>query len=100
LFDYVDFTKVPGDSGGYDLKLFALSTCGFCKRAIAFLKEKGVGYSYVYVDMLGVGVKRRIKDEFYKRFMTRMLYPAMVIDGNDTLIGFTEETWKQRLGVK
>jgi hypothetical protein len=50
--------------------------------------------------MLGVGVKRRIKDEFYKRFMTRMLYPAMVIDGNDTLIGFTEETWKQRLGVK
>ncbi|MBN2325267.1 MAG: glutaredoxin family protein [Spirochaetes bacterium] len=100
MFDYVDFTEVPGDSRGHELKLFALSTCGFCKRAIAFLKENEVGYSYVYVDRLQMGEKKRVKDEFYKRFMTQMLYPALVIDGNDTLVGFTEEAWKQKLGVE
>ncbi len=100
MFDYVDFTEVPGESGGHELKLFALSTCGFCKRAIAFLNDQRVGYSFVYVDKLPIGEKKRVKDEFYKRFMTRMLYPAMVIDGQDTLIGFTEDTWKRNLGVK
>ena len=100
MFDFIEFTEVPGESGDHELKLFALSTCGFCKRAIAFLKEQGVGYSFVYVDKLPVGVKKRTKDEFHKRFMARMLYPAMVIDGHDTLIGFTEDTWKQKLGLK
>ena len=100
VFDLVEFTMVHGESNGHELKLFALSTCGFCKRAIAFLKDNGVGYSFVYVDRLPVGEKKRIKDEFYKLFMTRMMFPAMVIDGTDTIVGFTEETWKQKLGVK
>jgi glutaredoxin-like protein NrdH len=100
LFDYVHFAEVPGESGTHDLKLFALSTCGFCRRAIEFLKEHNVGYSFVYVDRLPLEVKRKIKEEFQKEFKASILYPAMIIDGNDTLIGFIEESWKKTLGLQ
>lgn len=100
MFDYVDFTDVLGEPGEHDLKLFALSTCGFCKRAIAFLNEHKVGYSFVYIDKLPGSEKRRIKDEFYETFQTGMLYPTMIVDKEDFLIGFIEESWKTALGLK
>jgi glutaredoxin-like protein NrdH len=100
LFDYVDFTEVPGDSTGHDLMLFALSTCGFCKSAIAFLKEHSVQYTLAYIDRMPVQTKKRVKEEFSERFQTRMLYPTMIIDGKDTLIGFIEESWKKSLDLK
>ena len=100
LFDFVDFKDVPGETGGHDLKLFALSTCGFCKRAIAFLNEHKAGYSFVYIDKIPRSEKKRIKDEFFERFQTTMLYPTMIVDGEDFLIGFIEESWKTVLGLK
>jgi glutaredoxin-like protein NrdH len=100
LFDYLDFSDVPGDKGGHDLKLFALSTCGFCRRAIAFLNDRKVGYSFVYVDQLPIEVKKKAKEEFSARFRTRMLYPTLLIDEKDTLIGFIEESWKKSLGLE
>lgn len=100
MFDYVDFTVVPGEAGEHDLKLFALSTCGFCKRAIAFLNEHKVGHSFVYIDKLPRIEKKRIKDEFYETFQTRMLYPTIIVGEEDFLIGFIEESWKTALGLK
>ena len=100
MFDYVDFTVVPGEAGEHDLKLFALSTCGFCKRAIAFLNEHKAGYSFVYIDKLSRSEKKRIMDEFDETFQTRMLYPTMIVDEEDFLIGFIEESWKTALGLK
>ena len=100
MFDYVNFSDVSGESTGRELKLFALSTCGFCRRAITFLKEHNVSYSNVYVDQLPVSIKQRIKDEFSERFNKKILYPALIIDEKDVLIGFTEEVWVSSLGLE
>jgi hypothetical protein len=35
MFDTVPFTIEEGNSKGHDIIVFALSTCGFCKRALA-----------------------------------------------------------------
>ena len=100
MFDFVEFTDVPGETGGHDLMLFALSTCGFCRRAIAYLKEHNIGYSFVYIDKVPVSMKQKIRSEFFEKFGTRMLFPTMVIDEKDILIGFIEESWKKTLGVE
>jgi glutaredoxin-like protein NrdH len=98
VFDFVNFTDAPGDPTGHDLKLFALSTCGFCKRAITFLKEHNVSYSYVYVDKMSVSLKQKIKEEFNEKFKKKIMYPALIIDEKEALLGFTEETWKSNIG--
>jgi glutaredoxin-like protein NrdH len=100
VFDYVNFTDVYGESTGHDLKLFALSTCGFCRRAIEFLRNNNISYSNVYVDQLPVSIKQRLKDEFSERFKKTILYPALIIDEKDVLIGFTEEVWIRNLGIE
>ena len=99
MFEYVDFSEIPGESTGHQLKLFALSTCGFCRKAIDFLKKKGISYSIVYMDQLPVSSKRQIKSEFSDKFDKKILYPALVVDDTEALIGFTKEDWVKSLGL-
>ena len=42
---------VEGEDRG-DVMLYALSTCGWCKKTKALLQELGVAYKYVDVDQL------------------------------------------------
>ena len=49
---------VPGKKVG-DIMLYALSTCGWCRKTRELLQEMGVDYSYEYVDLLDGAEKRR-----------------------------------------
>ena len=95
MFDYISFTQVDGDNIGKELKLFALSTCGFCKRAIAFLDEHEIQYSYAYIDNLGREMKQRVKNEFFEKFNKKMLFPTLMINDVDFLPGFVRLHWEE-----
>ncbi|MBN2509885.1 MAG: glutaredoxin [Spirochaetales bacterium] len=97
LFDDIPFTTVEGRDTGRDLKVFALTTCGFCKRAMAFMHEQGPAFSYVYVDELGPDIKQELKDRFYKAFGAKMLFPTLLVDGKDFLPGFIRLHWEKAL---
>ena len=81
----VKFEKVDGKHIG-DIKIFTLSTCGWCKKTKNFLKDHQVAYSYVDVDLLE---DDEMDEE--KRFNPRSSYPTIVINGSDTIIGFDQE---------
>ncbi len=95
MFDYVDFQQKEGSRKVGSLKLFALSTCGFCKKAMSFLEENGIAYDYVYVDSVDPDIKTRIKDEFNQKFDKKMLFPSLVIDEKDFLVGFIRYHWQK-----
>lgn len=97
LFEYVPFTIIPGKRKNFDLKLFALPTCGFCNRAKKWLKAKGFSYKMVYMDTLESTLKKQLKNDFQNAFGFPLTYPTLVIDGKDTLVGFIEIDWKQTL---
>ncbi|MCJ7714049.1 glutaredoxin family protein, partial [Candidatus Bathyarchaeota archaeon] len=44
-------TQVEGENRG-DVKLYALSTCGWCKKTKGLLNDLHAQYSYVDVDQL------------------------------------------------
>lgn len=46
-----EMQNVPGEDRGR-VMLYALSTCGWCARTKELLTDLGVGFSYVYVDLL------------------------------------------------
>lgn len=97
MFDYLTYTEVEGSDRRHDVEVYALSTCGFCKRALSFLKEKGIAYRYVHVDQVPVETKNRAKQELADKFKEHISFPFAVIDGTSTLVGFIEPDWRKTL---
>ena len=88
---------VDGSDKG-DLLLYTLSTCIWCKKTKAFLKDLGVGYDYVEVDNLKGDDKDKAMDEV-RRFNPECSFPSLVINGKDCVVGFDEDKIKETLGL-
>jgi glutaredoxin len=93
-FEYVD-----GKNSSKELTVYALSTCGFCRRALKFLKDNSIKFRFVYVDNLPKEVKENIKTGLREKFNDRIAYPFAVINDERHLVGFIEEEWKGELGI-
>jgi glutaredoxin len=93
MFDYLEYTEVEGDLRNHDIEVYALSTCGFCKRGLAFLRENRIAFRYIYVDLIPLEVKTRVKEALRAKFNEHISFPYVVIDGKSTLIGFLEPDW-------
>ena len=99
MLDTLEYTAVPGSRNEHAITVYALSTCGFCKRAIAFLNAKGFAYRYVYMDLIPLETKAEAKRELKERFKDDVAFPFAVVDGDKHLVGFIEPDWVATLGV-
>jgi len=97
MFDYIEYTEIDGTLKRHDIEVYALSTCGFCKRALSFLKDKGIAYRFVHVDLVPIETKNRVKSALADKFKEHVSFPFAVVDGEKTLIGFIEEDWRKTL---
>jgi len=97
MLDTLSYTAVPGGRADHEVTVYALSTCGFCKRALAFLNTKGFAYRYVYMDLVPLEIKNAVKKELKERFKADVAFPFAVIDGERHLVGFIEKDWVDTL---
>lgn len=88
--------KVPGKKKG-DVLLFALSTCGWCRKTKNLLDSLGVGYSYIDVDLLDSQAKKEVMQEV-SRWNPSSSFPTLVINRNKCIVGFQEDKIKEALG--
>jgi glutaredoxin-like protein NrdH len=90
-----DYAKnVPGSKKGKDLFLFTLSTCGWCMKTKQMLKDMGVEYSYIDVDLADEEIGNMVDKEFSK-WNPSQSFPTIVVDGKRCIIGFDEEALKE-----
>ena len=87
---------VRGEKSG-DVTLFALSTCGWCKKTRKLLDDLGVEYDYVYVDLLE-GQDKSEAISVFKHHNPQRSFPTLVIDNKKCIIGFKEDEIKKALG--
>jgi glutaredoxin-like protein NrdH len=92
--DSLDYTNESGDAHGHKITVYALSTCGFCRRGLQFLRDNKIAFKYVYVDKLDYDVKEKLKSELQSKFDVRLVFPYMVLDDKKVLSGFIEDQWK------
>ncbi len=79
--------------------LYALSTCGWCRRTKHFLDENHISYQLFEVDTLEGDEKERARAEVSK-FNPRRSYPTLVIDGGEkVIVGFDEVKLREGLGL-
>ena len=79
MLNELDYTIEEGESSPYDICVYALSTCGFCKKGINFLREKKVKFRYIYVDLIGQDLRLRTKKELSDKYNERIGFPFVVI---------------------
>ena len=91
----MDWTYVDGENKA-DVTLYALSTCGWCKKTKLLLDELGVAYRYTYVDLLSGTDKDRILREV-ERWNPRRSFPTVVIGNSEVVVGFQSDRIKQLL---
>ena len=92
----MDTTHVDGKNKG-NVMLYALSTCGWCKKTKELLNNLGVEYDYIYVDLLkGDAQDEAIKE--IKKFIRACNFPTMVINDKKCIVGYNEEDIKEALG--
>lgn len=85
------------DPKRHKIKVYTLSTCGWCKKTKALLNSLGVEYEFVDVDTLTGDALEAIYLELSKH-STQRSFPTMIIDdGKRVIIGFKEDEIRQCL---
>jgi glutaredoxin-like protein NrdH len=92
----MNLEHVNGEDKGKVL-LFALSTCGWCRKTRMLLEDLGTKYDYTYVD-LTAGAEREEIIEALKEYNPDISFPTLVINDSDVIVGFEEDQIKSRLG--
>lgn len=76
--------------------LYALSTCGWCKKTKALLNELGIEYDYTDVDLLK-GDEQAATIKEVTKFNPETNFPTMVINSQKCIVGFKEDDIREAL---
>ncbi|UCB59698.1 MAG: glutaredoxin family protein [Candidatus Bathyarchaeota archaeon] len=90
--------KVPGRNRKHRVLLYAISTCGWCKRTKDFLKDNDIEFKYVDVDLCSEEDREEIKKDILKRG-GRLSYPTIIVDDDVIINGFHDDMIKEALGI-
>ena len=85
--------KISGKHKG-DIMIFALSTCGWCRRTKELLKNLGVEFHYVDVDLASDNDRDEIEKELNK-WNPSQSFPTIVINNSKCIVGFKEDEIKE-----
>jgi glutaredoxin-like protein NrdH len=91
-----EFARVEGKDRG-TVVLYALSTCAWCRRTRQMLDSLGIGYEYVYVDLLGSKEQDEAMAEM-RRWNPGCSFPTIVVDSREVIRGFDEARIRELLG--
>jgi glutaredoxin-like protein NrdH len=93
----VAIEHVNGRNVGYVL-LYALSTCQWCNKTKQLLKDMGIEFDYVYVDLLEGKAQSEMLDAMEK-WNPRGSFPTLVIGNKQCIIGYQESRIREVFGT-
>ena len=90
------YEHVDGEDKG-SVRLFALSTCVWCKRTKRLLDELGIAYDYVFADH-AQGEERDEIVSAVEEWNPICSFPTLVVRDEKCIIGFKEDEIREALG--
>ena len=91
----MEIEHAKGEKKG-KIMLYALSTCGWCRKTKDLLNDLGVDYYFVYVDTLE-GDDRDNTIEEIKKWNPRCSFPTLVIYDIKCIVGFKEDKLRKAI---
>jgi glutaredoxin-like protein NrdH len=89
----MEWKHVEGKNKG-DVKLFALSTCIWCKKTKALLNSLGVDYYYIDVDLVE-GDDAEVIERELEKCNPQISFPTIEINNKEVILGFNEDEIKK-----
>ena len=93
----LNFAKqIDGEDKG-EVMLFTLSTCGWCYKTKTLLKQLGVKYSYVDMDLAS---EEELEKAYgvIKRFTPRNAYPTVIVHQEECIVGYDPDRLEELFG--
>jgi len=79
------------------VKLYALSTCPYCRMTRKYLEDNDVAFDLTEVDLLE-GQEREDAIAEVKKLSGGTSFPVVVVDG-EVIVGFNKKKIKEMLGL-
>ena len=89
------FTHVPGRNAKHRVTLYALSTCGWCRKTKDLLDSNQVQYEYIDVDQCQ-GEERAEASGKVRELNPRGSFPTVQVDA-EIVVGFDEDRIRELL---
>jgi glutaredoxin len=80
-----------------NVKLYALSTCPYCRMTKKYLDENGAAYELVEVDLLEGDERQQVVDEV-KQLSGGTSFPVLAV-GDQVVVGFNKTRIKELLSL-
>ena len=93
----IEMTHVEGENKG-KIALYALSTCGWCRKTKKFLEKLGAEYSYVDMDKL-IGDAKKEAEKEVANWNPICSYPTIIINDKKCIVGFDDDKILEELGL-
>ncbi len=80
-----------------NVKVYALSTCGWCHKTLKWMEDNNVACDTVYVDKAEGSMKDEIMSEV-RQFNPSRSFPTVVIDGGrKVVVGFKPDVFEEEI---
>ena len=76
--------------------LYALSTCGWCRKTKQLLRDMGVAYDFIDVDQLEGKEKEDILN-IVRKWNPACSFPTLVVNETKCIVGFDEKNIREFL---
>jgi glutaredoxin-like protein NrdH len=94
----MQLSKVSGKNSKHRVLVYALSTCVWCKMTKQFLKDNGIEFEYVDVDLCDDNDKEEIHRDIQSKGGS-LSYPTIIVDDKIVITGFRKDQLKEALGI-
>lgn len=90
--------KVAGQKKNHKVTLYTLSTCVWCKKTKQLLKDNKIEYEYFDLDTADPQDRQEAMNDIQTRGL-RVSVPIMIIDDNQVITGYKEDSIREALGI-
>ncbi len=89
------FNEVDGKNDSHEVSIYTLSTCMWCKKCKAYLKDKDIKYKYIDIDNLSLKQKSDVLEYLRERYKPdRIAYPFLVCD-DKFVVGYDPNKYEE-----
>ena len=89
------FNEVNGKNDSHEVNIFTLSTCMWCKKCKAYLKDRDIKYKYIDLDNLSSNQKSEILEYLREKYKPdRIAYPFLVCD-DKFVVGYDPNKYEE-----
>ena len=89
------FNEVDGKNDSHEVSIYTLSSCMWCKKCKAYLKERDIKYKYIDIDNLTSNQKSEILEYLRENYKPdRIAYPFLVCD-DKFVVGYDPNKYEE-----